>query len=53
MGKDKGKQGFVVQIIPERNWVIVDGLNWHYRCIGREKDFPGIMIKSEAPLDVR
>uniref|UniRef100_A0A1B6C5X9 Large ribosomal subunit protein uL24m n=1 Tax=Clastoptera arizonana TaxID=38151 RepID=A0A1B6C5X9_9HEMI len=26
-GKDKGKQGTIVQVIQERNWVIVEGLN--------------------------
>uniref|UniRef100_A0A0K8TRN0 Large ribosomal subunit protein uL24m n=1 Tax=Tabanus bromius TaxID=304241 RepID=A0A0K8TRN0_TABBR len=50
VGKDKGKQGIVTQIIPERNWVIVEGLNCHYRIVGKDKDFPGITIKSEAPL---
>lgn len=52
VGKDKGKQGIVSQVIPERNWVIVEGINWHYRRVGAEKEFPGIIIKSEAPLDV-
>ncbi|KAI8043379.1 probable 39S ribosomal protein L24, mitochondrial [Drosophila gunungcola] len=52
VGKDKGKQGIVTQVIPERNWVIVEGLNWHYRKVGGEKEFPGIIIKSEAPLHV-
>ncbi|XP_037958696.1 probable 39S ribosomal protein L24, mitochondrial [Teleopsis dalmanni] len=52
VGKDKGKQGIVTQVIPERNWVIVEGLNWHYRQVGKDEDFPGIIVKSEAPLDV-
>lgn len=52
VGKDKGKQGIVTQVIPERNWVMVEGLNWHYRTVGVEEGFPGILIKSEAPLDV-
>lgn len=50
VGKDKGKQGLVSQVIPERNWVIVDGLNCHLRRVGATKEYPGIMIKSEAPL---
>lgn len=53
VGKDKGKQGLVIQVIPERNWVVVEGINWHYRTVGSEEGFPGILIKSEAPLDVR
>uniref|UniRef100_D3TQK6 Large ribosomal subunit protein uL24m n=1 Tax=Glossina morsitans morsitans TaxID=37546 RepID=D3TQK6_GLOMM len=52
VGKDKGKQGFVTQVITERNWVICEGLNWHYRRVAAEDGFPGIIIKSEAPLDV-
>ena len=27
VGRDKGKQGIVRQIVYERNWVFVDGLN--------------------------
>lgn len=50
VGKDKGKQGFVKQIIQERNWVIVEGLNCHYRMVSREKGFAGMAILSEAPL---
>ncbi|XP_004933534.1 large ribosomal subunit protein uL24m [Bombyx mori] len=50
VGKDKGKQGIVSQVIQERNWVIVEGLNTHLRVVGKDKNFPGITIQSEAPL---
>lgn len=50
VGKDKGKQGIVSQVIPERNWVIVEGLNCHLRMVGADGEFPGITIKSESPL---
>lgn len=50
VGEDKGKQGLVNYIVQERNWVMVDGLNCHYRYIGKKKGFPGMMVKSEAPL---
>uniref|UniRef100_U5EWJ8 Large ribosomal subunit protein uL24m n=1 Tax=Corethrella appendiculata TaxID=1370023 RepID=U5EWJ8_9DIPT len=50
VGKDKGKQGIVTQVIQERNWVIVDGLNWHYRTVMHDKNNPGVCIKSESPL---
>lgn len=50
VGRDKGKQGIVRQIIQERNWVIVEGLNCHFRRVGQDKDYPGVLIKSEAPL---
>lgn len=50
VGRDKGKQGIVKQVIAERNWVIVEGLNANYRRIGREKGFPGVYVQHEAPL---
>lgn len=50
VGRDKGKQGLVSSIIEERNWVVVEGLNTHMRVIGKKKDFPGVMVRSEAPL---
>lgn len=50
VGKDKGKQGIIKQVIQERNWVIVDGLNTHLRTVAKDKDFPGIVVRSEAPL---
>ncbi|CAH0598412.1 unnamed protein product [Chrysodeixis includens] len=50
VGKDKGKQGIVSQVIQERNWVFVEGLNTHLRVVGKDKKFPGITIQSEAPL---
>lgn len=49
-GKDAGKQGKVVQVVRQRNWVVLEGLNTHYRYIGRTKDHRGTMIASEAPL---
>nr|CAG4650352.1 EOG090X0ADH [Sida crystallina] len=50
VGKDKGKIGTVTTIIEERNWVIVDGLNTHYRRVGKMADYPGVVVQSEAPL---
>ncbi|TKC35036.1 hypothetical protein EI555_011358 [Monodon monoceros] len=49
-GKDAGKQGKVVQVIRQRNWVVVEGLNTHYRYVGKTVDYRGTMIPSEAPL---
>lgn len=50
VGRDKGKQGIVTQVIQERNWVIVEGLNAHHRTVGADKDYPGVLIMSESPL---
>lgn len=50
MGRDKGKQGFISQVIQERNWVFVEGLNCHHRVLGKRKGYPGVIVRSEAPL---
>ncbi|KOC66872.1 putative 39S ribosomal protein L24, mitochondrial [Habropoda laboriosa] len=50
VGPDKGKQGFVKDIIQERNWVIVQGLNTKPMIQGKTKSFPGICIRVEQPL---
>uniref|UniRef100_A0A8C8JA14 Large ribosomal subunit protein uL24m n=1 Tax=Oncorhynchus tshawytscha TaxID=74940 RepID=A0A8C8JA14_ONCTS len=52
-GKDKGKQGKVAQVFRHRNWVILDGLNTHFRYIGKTADYRGTYIASEAPLLIR
>ncbi|KAG7457946.1 hypothetical protein MATL_G00232600 [Megalops atlanticus] len=49
-GKDKGKQGKVIQVFRNRNWVILEGLNTHYRYIGTSADYRGTYVPSEAPL---
>ncbi|XP_078392810.1 large ribosomal subunit protein uL24m, partial [Cetorhinus maximus] len=49
-GKDTGKQGQVTQVIRARNWVILEGLNTHYRYIGKVGEHRGTYITSEAPL---
>ncbi|KAM3958025.1 LOW QUALITY PROTEIN: mitochondrial ribosomal protein L24 [Aphomia sociella] len=50
IGKDKGKQGIISQVVQERNWVFVEGLNTHLRIVGKDKKFPGVTVQSEAPL---
>jgi len=50
IGRDKGKQGFVKQIIAERNWVLVEGLNTRLETVGKKDDFPGIVVVKELPL---
>lgn len=50
VGKDKGKQGIIKQIIEERNWVIVEGLNCKLKKMGGTKDFPGMYVQEEQPL---
>jgi len=50
VGRDKGKQGIVTQLIQERNWVIVAGLNWEFKWVGQTTDNPGTVVRSERPL---
>lgn len=49
-GPDKGKQGLVKDIIQERNWVIVGGLNTKLVMRGKTKTFPGFCQRVEQPL---
>uniref|UniRef100_UPI00398F4764 large ribosomal subunit protein uL24m n=1 Tax=Pristiophorus japonicus TaxID=55135 RepID=UPI00398F4764 len=49
-GKDTGKLGKVSQVIRARNWVVLEGLNTHYRYIGKLGEHRGTYIASEAPL---
>ncbi|XP_069678412.1 large ribosomal subunit protein uL24m [Periplaneta americana] len=50
VGPDKGKQGIISQVIQERNWVIVEGLNCKLKVFGENSEFPGIYIRAEQPL---
>lgn len=52
VGKDKGKQGLVVQIFQEINSVIVEGLNTYLRDMGKEtgNTTQKFIIRQEAPL---
>ncbi|XP_053134335.1 39S ribosomal protein L24, mitochondrial [Hemicordylus capensis] len=52
-GKDVGKQGLVSQVIRQRNWVVLEGLNVHYRYVDKSGIYPGAYLASEAPLLVR
>uniref|UniRef100_H2N0Y5 Large ribosomal subunit protein uL24m n=1 Tax=Oryzias latipes TaxID=8090 RepID=H2N0Y5_ORYLA len=49
-GKDKGKHGKVIQVFRRRNWVILEGLNTHFRYVGKSPDYRGTYVASEAPL---
>jgi large subunit ribosomal protein L24 len=49
-GKDKSKSGKVLQILPKREGVLVEGLNIvkrHTRARGNE---PGGIVEKEAPV---
>lgn len=50
VGPDKGKQGLVGQVIQERNWVIVDGLNCKLEEVSRYKGHLSMVSMKEKPL---
>ena len=52
VGKDKGKQGYINQVVQENNWVTVEGLNTKIRNIGQQEGFPGVVMAVEQPLRV-
>ena len=37
-------------VVQERNWVTVEGLNTEFTTVGEDRNFPGMMLKSEKPL---
>ena len=41
-----------LQIIEERNWVIVAGRNWKYDLVGKTKNTYGTYVRKEQPLRV-
>lgn len=53
-GKDKGKTGKVLKVIPEKNRVIVEKLNFIKEFIRRDqsKNIQGGIMEKEAPLHI-
>lgn len=49
-GKDAGKKGTVNYVVEERNWVCVKGLNLQHSLEQRDRNFPGLLNSTEAPL---
>lgn len=52
-GKDRGKKGTVLKILPKENRAIVEGINYvkkHRRK--RREDEPGGIIQVEAPIHI-
>lgn len=49
-GEDKGKQGKVTRVLPERNAVIVEGINRAKRHVKSQPERPGGIMEVEAPI---
>jgi large subunit ribosomal protein L24 len=52
-GKDKGKQGTVTKVFPQKASVIVKGINTYKRHLKKQSDKnPGGIVQIERPLPV-
>ena len=50
-GKDKGKQGKVLKVLPKKNRAIVEGVNLVKKAMRRRsQEQPGGIISIEAPI---
>lgn len=49
-GDDKGKQGKVVRVLPERNAVVVEGVNRVKRHVKSMPERPGGIMEVDAPI---
>lgn len=49
-GKDKGKQGKIVKVLPEQNKVVVEGVNLYVKHIRPMQGRAGERIRRERPL---
>ena len=49
-GEDKGKRGKVTRVLPERDLVVVEGVNSVKRHIKPSANRPGGILEVEAPL---
>ena len=54
-GKDRGKQGRVLKVLPEKNRVIVEGVNFIKRHTkpNPQRNIKGGVVEREAPLHAR
>lgn len=50
-GKDKGKQGRVLRVIPAHNRVVIEGANMYTRHVKPYGDRAGEITRRERPLD--
>ena len=52
-GKDKGKEGKVLRVYPDKNRVVVEGVNLVSKTLRKSDKYPnGGIAKVEAPIDL-
>ena len=49
-GNDKGKQGKVTRVVPERDMVVVEGVNLVKKHLSATPQRPGGILEVEAPM---
>ena len=49
-GKDKGRKSKIIQVLPDKNQVVVDGVNMYTRHVRKMMGRPGDKIRRERPL---
>jgi large subunit ribosomal protein L24 len=49
-GNDKGKQGKVVRVVPERDMVVIEGVNLVKKHLSATPQRPGGILEVEAPM---
>ncbi|MBF0445967.1 MAG: 50S ribosomal protein L24 [Magnetococcales bacterium] len=51
-GKDKGKQGRILQMLPKKNAVLVENVNMMKRHTKQDQKNEGGIVEKEAPLHI-
>lgn len=49
-GKDKGKTGEIIKVLPKKDTVVVKGVNLYKRHVKPTQNTPGGMVARERPL---
>lgn len=49
-GNDKGKQGKIVRVLPERQMVVIEGVNLVKKHLAATPNRPGGILEVEAPM---
>jgi large subunit ribosomal protein L24 len=49
-GDDKGKQGKISRVLPERNAVVIEGVNRVKRHVKSQPEKPGGIMEIDAPI---
>ena len=49
-GESKGKQGKIVRVIPERDMVVIEGVNLVKKHLSATPQRPGGILEVEAPM---